>query len=264
MAVATVLDEDALRKYAKAVTLRDGRILHVRPIVANDEDKMIAMFNRLNWHTIYLRYHHVMTHMSKDQALALCTVDYDNTFALVGIVGEEPDERIIAVARYVRLPKGDAAEVAFTVEDSYQGQGIGTQLLEQLAEIARSKGITHLEAEVLAENKDMMIVFQDSGFKVAEEIEFGVYRVVLDIAPTETFIEKSSERQKVSAIASLKAFLQPKSIAVIGASNRPGTIGNMVFTNIMNNRFTGVAYPVNPKSGVVCSVRAYETVLEIP
>jgi acetyl coenzyme A synthetase (ADP forming)-like protein len=258
------LEQETLRNYSASVTLRQGRTLHLRPIRSEDEDRLIAFINRLNWHTIYLRFHHVMTQMSREQAQALCTVDFENTFALVGIVGEEPDEKIIAVARYVRLPKGDSAEVAFTVEDSYHGQGIGTHMLEQLAFIARTQGIRTLEAEVLAENKDMMIVFQDSGFRVAEELEYGVYRVVLDIEPTEAYEEKSAERQRIATVASLRAFVEPKSIAVIGASQKPGSIGNILFRNILQNGYNGVLYPVNPNAKVIASVRSYASILEIP
>lgn len=263
METAITLDKDMVRKYTTVVTMRDGRTLHVRPILRGDEDKLISFFNRLNMRTVYLRFHYAMTHMSKQQAQDLCTVDYDNTFALVGIVGEESEEKIVAVARYTRLPKGDSAEVAFTIEDAYQEVGIGTQLLERLADIARAKGIAKLEGEVLAENKNMMIVFRDSGFKVVEEMEEGIYRVVLDTAPTEVYVERSAERRKTAAIASLRAFLEPSSLAVIGASQRDGSIGNTVFRNVLKNGFRGVLYPVNPRSRVVNSVRSYDSVLSI-
>lgn len=67
------------------------------------------------------------------------------------------------------------------VEDTYQGKGIGTHLLKQLAVIGRERGIRILEADILVENSDMMKVFKDSGFVIAEEVESGVVRMVMDI-----------------------------------------------------------------------------------
>jgi len=255
---------NSLEKYKAAVILRDGSTLHLRPIQREDEDKMLALFYRLSPHTIYLRFHHVLKQMSREEVRRFCTVDYDNTFALVATIGEDVEEKIIAVGRYYRLPRRYTAEVAFVVEDAYQGKGIGTHLLEQLAIMARKKGIRLFEAEVLAENKEMMNVLKDSGFQVAQEHEDGVYHVIAPIAPTPVVEERSAEREKVATIASLRAFLKPRSIAVIGASRKQGTIGNKLFRNILHQEFTGVLYPVNPSAEVVASVKAYPSVLDIP
>ncbi len=255
---------DALEKYRTAVLLRDGSTLHLRPIMPEDQDKLLALFYRLSRHTVYLRFHHVLTRMSKEQAGRFSTVDYDNTFALVATVGEGEEEKIIAVGRYYRLPRRDTAELAIVVEDTYQGKGIGTHMLEQLSGIARDNGIRAFEAEVLAENEQMLKVLHDSGFQVIQELEHDVYRVVLPIAETPAVEEKSAEREKIAAIASLRAFLRPRSVAVVGASRKEGTIGNKLFRNILHQGFSGVVYPVNPNAEVVASVRAYPSVLDVP
>ena len=132
--------DDSLDKYETAVILKDGATLHLRPIRQDDEEKLLAFFYRMSPHTIYLRFHQVLTHLPKEEARRFCTVDYNSTFALVATLGEEAEEKIIAVGRYARLPRGDAAELALVVEDAYQGRGIGMHLLEQLATIAREKG----------------------------------------------------------------------------------------------------------------------------
>ncbi|HEX9680453.1 MAG TPA: acetate--CoA ligase family protein [Anaerolineales bacterium] len=56
----------------------------------------------------------------------------------------------------------------------------------------------------------------------------------------------------------------PRSVAVVGASTRPDTVGRAVFSNILLHGFTGVVYPVNPKTGSILGVKAYPSVLEIP
>jgi len=144
----------SLDKYKATVILVDGSILYLRPIQSEDEEKLLALFYRLSPRTVYLRFHHVLSQMSKEEVKRFCTVDYEDAFALVATIGEGAEEKIIAVGRYYRLPKRDAAEVAFVIEDVYQGKGIGTHLLEQLAMIAKEKGIRLFEAEVLVENQD--------------------------------------------------------------------------------------------------------------
>lgn len=262
--MASSPDSKNLEKYKRVVILRDGSTLLLRPIQQEDEERLLALFYRLSRRAVYFRFHHVLTHMSQEEARRFCTVDYDNAFALVATTGSGKEEKIIAVGRYNRLPRGDRAEAAFVVEDKYWGKGIATHLLEQLAIMARQKGIRIFEGEVLAENKEMMRVFRDSGFKLAEKLEGDVYRVVLDIAPTPAVEERYVEREKVAAVASLDAFLKPRSIAVIGASRRLDTIGNKLFRNILLQDFKGVVYPVNPNADVVASVKAYPSVLDIP
>ena len=262
--MSTELDKKSIEKYSISVALKDGSSLHLRPIQMADEEKLLSLFNRLSKQTIYLRFHHVLSHLSKEEARRFCTVDYVNTFALVGTLGEADEERIIAVGRYARQPGAEIAQIAFEVEDKYQGLGIGTHLLDQLAYIARDKGITTFEAEVLAENRDMMNVLINSGFKMNKQMQGAVYVGMLDLAPTEIVEQKSFEREKFASIASLRAFLNPMSVAVIGASRRPNTIGNFVFRNLIQQDFKGVVYPVNPNADVIAAVKAYPSILDIP
>jgi acetate---CoA ligase (ADP-forming) len=260
----TELDKKSIEKYSTSVALKDGSSLHLRPIQMADEEKLLSLFGRLSKQTIYLRFHHVLSHMSKEEARRFCTVDYVNTFALVGTLGEGPEERIIAVGRYARQPGAEIAQIAFEVEDKYQGLGIGTHLLDQLAYIARDKGITTFEAEVLSENRDMMNVLINSGFSMHKQMQGSIYLGMLDLAPTEIVEQKSFEREKFASIASLRAFLNPTSVAVIGASRRPNTIGNFVFRNLIQQDFRGVVYPVNPNADAIGAVKAYPSILDIP
>ena len=258
------LDSKSFEKYSISVALKDGSSLHLRPIKMSDEERLLALFSRMSKQTIYLRFHHVLTHMSREEARRFCTVDYVDTFALVGTLGEGLEERIIAVGRYARQPGANRAQIAFEVEDKYQGLGIGTHLLDQLAFAARDKGITMFEAEVLAENKDMMNVLINSGFNMQRHYQGTTYIGIMDLAPTDVVEQKSTEREKFTSIASLRAFLNPKSVAVIGASRRPNTIGNFVFRNLIQQDFKGVVYPVNPNAEVIAAVKAYPSILDIP
>jgi RimJ/RimL family protein N-acetyltransferase len=166
-----------------SVVLKDGSLANLRPTHPDDEDGILALFYRFTPRTVYLRFHHVLKEMSREDVRRICTVDYDNSFALVATVVSDGEEKIIAVGRYARLPGTNTAEIAFAVEDPYQGKGLGTHLLHHLAVIARERGINVFEAEVLAQNQDMLRVLKKSGYHMVQELDSGVYRAILDIAP---------------------------------------------------------------------------------
>ncbi|MBN2187202.1 MAG: GNAT family N-acetyltransferase, partial [Dehalococcoidia bacterium] len=190
--------------------------------------------------------------------------DYNNTFAFVAEVRGDQRKDIVAIGRYYRLPKRHSAEVAFAIEDAYQGKGIGTKLVEWLANVARENNITSFEADVLGENREMMIVFRDYGFHVESELSGGVYHITFPIARTKRVVKKEEERERVATVTSLRSLLYPRSVAVIGASTKSGTVGQLPFQCIMENKFSGVVYPVNPNAESVMSVKAYPSVLDIP
>ncbi len=253
-----------LEKYTRTVALKDGSVLHVRTITTDDEDRLMSFFLRLSGRTIYLRFHHVLTNLSREEAHQYTVIDYNDTFAVVATQGEGQEESIIGVGRYWRLPHPNRAEIAFIVEDPHQRKGIGTHLLELLAVAALENGIDIFEAEVLQENSDMIDVLQDSGFnQLSKIVESRGWRGVYNISPTPLAEQKSAEREKIASIASIRKFMFPRSIAVIGASNKPG-IGNALVKDLIKNEYKGIIYPVNPKDEVVSSIKAYPSVLDIP
>jgi len=251
-------------QYETEVLLKDGSRILLRPIRREDTERWLAFVRRLSRRTKYLRFHYVPKEMGPEDAIRFCTVDYTNTFAFVAEVLKEQRKNIVAIGRYYRLPNKHSAEVAFVIEDVYQGKGIGTKLMEWLANVARDNGITSFEADVLAENEQMITVFRDYGFHVTSDLKWGVYHVTFPITRTRKVVKKEEERERISTLASLRSMLYPRSIAVIGASRQPGALGHLIFQYIMQNGFSGVVYPVNPNADVVMSVKAYPSVLDIP
>ena len=249
--------------YETEVLLKDGSRMMLRPIKREDIEAWLAFVSRLGRRTKYLRFHSVPT-LTLEDAVRFCTVDYTNTFAFVAEVLREQRQDIVAIGRYYRLPKKHSAEVAFVIEDAYQGKGIGTRLMEWLANVARDNGITTFEADVLAENREMMSVLRDYGFHITSGLEAGVYHVTFPIARTKRVVRREEERERLSTLASLRSLLYPRSVAVVGASRKPGTIGQLLFQRIMQNGFSGVVYPVNPNADAVMSVKAYPSVLDCP
>jgi len=145
------------------VILRDGSTLRLRAPVADDRQALVRFFGDLSDRSLYLRFH---GHPTVDERLVDPVLDPDWTErgALIGSVVESGEDRVVALANYVRLRDPLAAEVAFAVADAHQARGIGTRLVEQLAARAASRGIERFVGEVMADNAAMIHVFEKVGF----------------------------------------------------------------------------------------------------
>jgi acetyl coenzyme A synthetase (ADP forming)-like protein len=245
------------------VILRDGSTLRLRAPAEADADAIMDFFRGLSRQSLYLRFHG-FPRLGQELVDQVIDPDWGERGALLGSLVESDAERVVAVASYVRLRDATAAEAAFAVADPYQQRGIGTRLVEQLAERAAQHGIERFVAEVVADNRRMLGVFESLGFELTREREEGEVEVTFPIARTERFEERVSERDHVAVTASLEPFFQPRSVAVIGASRRRGTIGGELFRNIVEADFTGAAYPVNRDGVPVAGVRGYRSLAEIP
>ena len=241
------------------VVLRDGSTIHVRPVRADDEAGIRAFLSEVSSESIGFRFFGAadlnwVTAWSLD-------VDYVDRFALVAETGEPA--RIVAHAAYVRI-NAERAEVAFLVADAWQGRGISTIALAHLATIAAGNGITTFVAEVLPANHRMIEVFRQSGFPVKTRSSRDAIEIEFPTSLSPEAIERFEERERVAAVAAVKRFVEPGSVAVVGASRRRGTIGGEILHNLITNGFTGAVYAVNEKADVVQSLPAYRSVGEIP
>ncbi|HEU4320180.1 MAG TPA: GNAT family N-acetyltransferase [Acidimicrobiia bacterium] len=248
-------------EYELDIVLRDGGGARIRPIRPDDGDLIQEFFEKLGPESRYYRFFRVKNTLEPDELEHFTHVDYRDRMALVALF----EGAIIGVGRYDREPgEPDRAEVAFAVVDEQQGRGIGTQLLELLTIHARSHGIKGFRAFVLGENRRMMRVFRNSGYEMARTLDSGVFTVDFPVAESETSQAVVAEHEKRAVAASLLPLFFPRSVAVIGASNDPHSIGGRLFNNILAEGFSGPLYPVNPSSKVVRSVKAYPSILDVP
>jgi acetate---CoA ligase (ADP-forming) len=245
------------------VILRDGGTLRLRAPQADDLDGLATFFAGLSDRSRFLRFHGFAATGGR-LLRTMIEPDWDEKGSLIGVTGEAGDEAIVAVANYVRLRDRHVAEAAFAVADGWQRRGVGTRLLEQLATRAGEAGIDEFVAEVLPENAAMLGVFENIGFKPTRTLEGGVVEVRFPIARTDAFTARVDERDHVAVTASLRPFFEPRSVAVVGASPRRGSIGGELFRNILAADFAGAAYPVNRSGEPVGGVRAYDSISEIP
>jgi len=245
------------------VILRDGSTLRLRPPRRDDTDELLGFFGALSQRSLYLRFHG-FPHLGPELVERLIDPNWQDRGALLGTFLEDGNERVVAIANYERLRDPTIAEAAFAVADAYQRRGIGTRLVEQLAELAGRQGIEKIVAEVLADNRDMLGVFSAIGFELTRELAGGEIEITFPVALTEGYEERVDERDHVAVTASLRPFFEARSVAVIGASRRHGTIGGELFRNILQADFAGAAYPVNRDGAAVAGVRGYRSIGEVP
>ncbi len=172
--------------FGRSITLRDGRPATIRLMRPDDKDKLVAAFAKLERQTVYTRFFSFRNELPEGPLNRIHAIDMVRLAALVVTLGEGADQAIIGSATYVADEAADGirtAEVAFTVEEDFQGQGLAGQLLAALADIARRRGIVRFEAEVLAHNAAMLAVFRRSGLPMQVRHAGDVAQVSLSLEP---------------------------------------------------------------------------------
>ncbi len=146
-------------------TFKDGLELMIRPVKASDEDMMRRLFYKFSDESKYYRYFTYVKVMPHKNMQSYLSVDYDNILSVVAVHQRGNIERIVAEARYAAYPSGDSYEMAFLVDEEYQGYGIATFMANYLIKIARERGIKKLVASVLSQNSKMLGVFDKLSVK---------------------------------------------------------------------------------------------------
>src|SRR6185369_5539621 len=238
------------------VVLRDGSTVHIRVMTQADEAGLCALLNSLSEDSRWLRFY-CLQNSAGLAAEAHREANLDQAFELLACSGEE--QRLVGHAFYVAIDE-ERAEVAFTIANEFQGRGLGTILLCQLADVAASNGIKVFEADVVAANHAMLHVFRASGFPIEVSANAGQLQVVFPTSFTSEAREQFERRESVASVNALKLFFEPRAVAVIGASRQRGTIGGEVFHNLLGYGFKGPVYPVNPSATEIENVPAYSSV----
>jgi acyl-CoA synthetase (NDP forming)/RimJ/RimL family protein N-acetyltransferase len=259
------------RHWEADVLLRDGHVAHLRPIHADDGERLVEFYEKVSAESKYLRFFAPMPELSERDVLRFTNVDHRDRVAFVLTVAD----KMIAVGRFDRIPAEESspdvrgrgvveAEVAFLVQDAHQGRGIANLLLEHLAQAGRERGIDRFVADVLPHNRRMIQTFKDAGYRVEGGYEDGVIRVVFPIDATDTSVNVMRAREHRAESASIQRFFGASSIAVIGASRRHDTIGQTLVRNLVLGDYQGRVYVVNRAASSVAGLPAYASVSDIP
>jgi acetate---CoA ligase (ADP-forming) len=256
--------KELMQEEQEELILKDGSSILVRPITEDDVAAWMAFVGRLGDKAVWMNFHHDdPTKMDSEDAVRFCRIDHKNTFALVAEVLRGKQRDIVGIGCYYRIHCKRSAEIALAIEDSYRGKGLGTGILEKLAQSALSNDIAMFEADVPRENQKMMDVLRDYGFHTTADLEGGIYHVTFPLGPTRRVLKREEERERTATLASLTSILWPRSVAVIGASRQAGSIGQILLECIVKSGYTGTVYPVNPQAKSILSIRTYPSILDI-
>lgn len=175
----------AIRPYPseliKPAMLKDGTKLMLRPIRGEDESLWQAMIEGCSVETIRLRFGCLFDRSSHELASRFCFNDYDRELAIVAEVMHGATPTMIGVGRLVANAEHTEAEFAVLVMDAWQGRGLGAMLTDECLTISRSWGIHRVVAEVAPENRRMLKMFEQRGFRFDRTVAADMIRVSKDV-----------------------------------------------------------------------------------
>ena len=242
------------------VALRDGSTVRVRPICEEDQEELRALLERLSIESRWLRFFSAGVNLDA-MARWAASRSGGRGYGLVATAGTP--ERIVGHAAYART-SADRAEIAFEVEDDKHGLGIGTILLAHLAEAAQRDGIAVFVATVHPSNHRMAQVFRDSGFPVEVQVGPGELHFEFPASLDAAALAAFEDRDRIAAVAAVSHILRPASVAVVGASRRPGTVGAAVLANLRAAGFRGALHVVHPEADEIGGLPAYGSIGAVP
>ena len=229
--------------------LADGTTIEIRPARPEDFDAVRDMHAKMSPDNLYLRFFGVSSVAAEQEARRICREPAPDHAALLAVLGGE----VVGCGSYEVAGDGSrSAEAAMAVADDMHNRGVGTLLLEHLISVARGQRLHAFTAETLVGNALMMQVFADAGLRAQRALADGVYDLTFPLPAGEadaalgTYRDAVAERERSANVASLRRVLTPASVAVIGASRRPGSVGRTILQNITAGNFPGPVYAVNP------------------
>jgi RimJ/RimL family protein N-acetyltransferase len=179
--IATTRDQAAAQpasRYSVFETLRDGTRVEVRALRGDDRADLLDAFDRLSAQSRYTRFFAPKRGLSEAEIAHFMKVDFVDQVALVAVVEAAGVQKIVGAGRYIVAQPG-TAEIAFAVDDTYQGRGVASAVIRSLVAIARSAGLDTFHADVLAENAPMLRVFEKSGLSMSKTRKQGVVHATL-------------------------------------------------------------------------------------
>jgi acyl-CoA synthetase (NDP forming)/GNAT superfamily N-acetyltransferase len=258
----TGLAEDG-RSYALLV---DGTTLTIRPSGPGDYEAVKRLHEAMSPENLYFRFFSGSRVSAEQEARRVCVEGRPGTVALVGLLGDE----LVGVASYELAGDGVAAEVALAVADGMHRRGVATLLLEHLVSLARARGVKAFTAEVLADNYAVLHVLTDSGLAMRRRWGNGVVELsipvprVAALGEASAYLDAVAGRDRRADVASLEPLLNPRSVVVVGAGRRPGSIGRTILLNIRDAGFAGTLHAVSQGGGDVEGIPCIPSVAALP
>ena len=246
--------------------LTDGTTVLITPARAEDEVAVRQMHAHMSPNNIYLRFFSISPLAADREATRVTRPPDSEHCALLAWLGSQ----LVGVASYEPTGKPGVAEIAFAVTDHMHGRGVATLLLDHLVSNARLRGLRAFTAETLADNVPMLRVFANAGLAARRQVSDGVVETTFPLPSDEAdqqlqhYLDTVSWRERSADVASLRHLLEPSSVAVVGASRKPGRVGHAILRNVVSAGFAGRVFAVNPHAKSVLGVACVPSVADLP
>ncbi|UJB46080.1 bifunctional acetate--CoA ligase family protein/GNAT family N-acetyltransferase [Streptomyces sp. A1-5] len=240
--------------------LADGSTVSLRPAGPADRERVLRLYDEMSVDSLRNRFFMASRRSGERAADRLCTPDGPGHRTLVALHGD----RLIGVAEYDTGDDPATGEIALAVADDFHHRGVGTLLLEHLVHAARENGVTAFTADVLADNHPIHRVLAHLGLHVTRRYDGTTVHGVIRLEPDEAYLAAVDLRGRTAGTASLRPLLRPRSVAVIGAGTKPGSVGRVILHNLREDHFHGLLHAVNPHAHAVLHTPAFASVGDLP
>ncbi|MFG2859221.1 GNAT family N-acetyltransferase [Streptomyces sioyaensis] len=240
--------------------LADGSTVRLRPACPEDRGQVLRLYGDMSADSLRSRFFVVSRRSGEQAADRLCAPPEAGHRTLVAVHGD----RLVGVAEYEICDDPASAEIALAVAEDFHHRGVGTLLLEHLVHTARENGVSAFTADVLTDNHLIHKVLADLGLHITRQYDGPTVRGVIRLEPDERYLAAVDNRGRTADTASLQPLLRPRSIAVVGAGTRSGSVGRAVLQNLREAHFNGLLYAVNPHAHAVLNVPAHASIADLP
>ncbi|MGV9983384.1 bifunctional acetate--CoA ligase family protein/GNAT family N-acetyltransferase [Streptomyces olivaceus] len=249
-----------LARPAVHALLADGTTVRIRAVEPEDRDQLHRLYEEMSPENLRMRFFAASPGSAVLAADRACGPARPGRRALVA----ELRGRIIGLAEYDEGDERGSADLAVAVAEGLHHRGVGTLLVEHLASAARADGITLFRADALSENREVMRLFSDLGLRVTRRADGPETRCTILLDQDDAYLRAVEDRGRTADLASMEPLFRPRTVAVVGAGRRPGSVGRAVLRHLTTGGFTGRSFAVNPHAHALLGVPSYPAVAELP
>ncbi|MGW7520111.1 bifunctional acetate--CoA ligase family protein/GNAT family N-acetyltransferase [Streptomyces sp. NPDC054796] len=248
--------------------LSDGTTVRIHRAAPSDSDEVLRLYEGMSAQNLRLRFFSVSDRSARLAADHVRDPGFGRCALLAHVAGH-----LVGIAEYAQCPADTGpvgaraprtADISVAVADAWHHHGVGTLLLEHLVDAAREAGIRAFSADALSENREILKVFADLGLRTSRWFEGPEVRFLVHLETDEHYREAVDARDSAADVLSLRPLLEPRSIAVVGAGRRPGSVGRAVLRNLSESGYPGTLHAVNPRAHCVAGVSSYPSLDALP
>ncbi|MER6185892.1 GNAT family N-acetyltransferase [Streptomyces sp. NPDC001652] len=254
------MTDDTLSRPTVHALLADGTTVCIRPVRRADHDQVQGLYEEMSPENLRLRFFAASRRSAALAAERACAPRHPGYLALLA----ETEGRLIGLAEYDTGGAGETAEISIAVADGLHHRGVGTLLVEHLVSAARAEGVSAFVADALSENHEVLRLFADLGLRTARTFEGPEVRCTIALDTSDTYLTAVEERGRAADVASMEPLLRPKSVAVVGAGRRPGSVGRAILHQLHAGGYTGRLFAVNPAAHAILGVPSHPSVSALP